>query len=227
MDERSAAILEVIRQLPAKTITATMRNPNSSAERTFTGPTLFDYAVATKLFAAKMGGGTLANSYFIVTAEDGARSAVALGEVWPNASDKDVLVAYQQDGEDIRNGVRLVVTGDGLAGRSIGGVVSIDAATVKADPAPAGTLDLIGDVDRPGPVDLSALPADAYTEVTTVAAVGTCGHRDRSPHVRRLSPVFDPRARGHPDRRAPARRLRRQGRRCEQHRRPFSGDRGW
>jgi DMSO/TMAO reductase YedYZ molybdopterin-dependent catalytic subunit len=100
---------------------------------------------------------------------------VALGEVWPNASNKDVLVAYQQDGEDIRNGVRLVVTGDGLAGRSIGGVVSIDAATVKADPAPAGTLELIGEVDRPGPVDLSSLPADAYTEVTTVAAVGHAG----------------------------------------------------
>lgn len=175
MDERSAAILEVIRKLPSKTITATMANPKSSAVRTFTGPSLFDYAVATKLFAAKMGGGTLANSYFIVTAEDGARSAVALGEAWPNASDKDVLVAYQQDGEDIRNGVRLVVTGDGLAGRSIGGVVSIDAATVTADPVPAGVLELTGQVDRPGVVDFSALPADAYAEVTTVAAVGHGG----------------------------------------------------
>lgn len=175
MDERSAAILEIIRTMPSKTITATMANPKSSAVRTFKGPSLFDYAVATKLFAAKLGGGKLANSYFIVTAEDGARSAVALGEVWPNASDKDVLVAYEQDGEAIRNGVRLVVTGDGLAGRSIGGVVSIDAATIDADPAPAGTLEVIGQVDRPGPVDFAALPADAYVEVTTVAAVGHGG----------------------------------------------------
>lgn len=175
MDERSAAILDGIRGLPAITFTATMRNPRSSADRTFHGPTLYDYAVATGLFPAKLGGGKLANSYFVVTAEDGARSAVALAEVWPNAAAKQVILAYEQDGEPIRNGVRLVLTGDWLAGRSIGGVVSIEAKSVEAAPAAGDGLELAGLLDRPGPVDLASLPAEAHIEVTTVAASGHGG----------------------------------------------------
>lgn len=174
MDDRSSAILDVIRDLPPVEITATMRNPNSSADRTFRGARLFDYAVATKLFAAKLGGGKLPNSYFLVTAEDGARSAIALAEAWPNASDKDVILAYEQDGQPIRNGVRLVITGDHLAGRSIGGVVSIDAQVMHAAPAGEG-LELAGLLDRPGAVDLASLPPEAHVEVTTVAATGHGG----------------------------------------------------
>lgn len=175
MDERSAAILDVIRGLPAIELTATMRNPKSSADRTFRGPTLYDYAVATGLFPAKLGGGKLANSYFLVTAEDGARSAVALAEVWPNAAAKQVILAYEQDGEPIRNGVRLVLTGDWLAGRSIGGVVSIEAKSVEASATTGEGLTLGGLLDRPGVADLAALPAAARIGVTTVAASGHGG----------------------------------------------------
>lgn len=175
MDDRSAAILDVIRGLPAVTLSATMRNPKSSADRTFRGPTLYDYAVATGLFPAKLGGGKLANSYFLVTAEDGARSAVALAEVWPNAAAKQVILAHEQDGEPIRNGVRLVLTGDWLAGRSIGGVVSIEAKSVEATPVPGDGLQLAGLLDRPGAVDLATVPADASIDVTTVAASGHGG----------------------------------------------------
>lgn len=175
MDDRSAAILDVIRGLPAVTLSATMRNPKSSADRTFRGPTLHDYAVAAGLFPAKLGGGKLANSYFLVTAEDGARSAVALAEVWPNAAAKQVILAHEQDGEPIRNGVRLVLTGDWLAGRSIGGVVSIEAKSVEAAPASGDGLQLAGLLDRPGTVDLATVPAAASIDVTTVAASGHGG----------------------------------------------------
>lgn len=174
MDERSAAILDVMRGLPAVTCAATMRNPKSSADRTFRGPTLHDYVVATNLVPAKPEG-RLADSYLLITAEDGARSAVALAEVWPSTTDKQSILASEQDGEPIRNGVRLVLTGDWLAGRSIGGVVSVEAQTVAPSPAPATGLELAGLLDRTGPVDLTTLPAEAHIEVTTVAAAGHHG----------------------------------------------------
>ncbi|MFA7296364.1 MAG: hypothetical protein WC211_04145 [Dehalococcoidia bacterium] len=174
MDERSAAILDAMRGLPATEFTATMRNPKSSADRTFRGPTLHDYVVATGLVPAKPEG-RLADSYLLVTAEDGARSAVALAEVWPSTTDKQSILASEQDGEPIRNGVRLVLTGDWLAGRSIGGVVSVEAQTVAPASAPATGLELAGVLDRTGPVDLAALPAEAYIEVTTVEAAGHHG----------------------------------------------------
>lgn len=175
MDERSAAILDVIRGLPAASLSATMRNPKSSADRTFRGPTLHDYAVATGLFPEKLGSGKLANSYFLITAEDGARSAVALAEVWPNAAAKQVILAHEQDGEPIRNGVRLVLTGDWLAGRSIGGVVSIEARSVDASLGAGTGLEVAGLLDRPGTADLASLPEEARIDVTTVAASGHGG----------------------------------------------------
>ena len=174
MDERSAAIIEVMRELPAISFTATMRNPKSSADRTFRGPTLHDYVVAAGLIPAKPEG-RLADSYLLVTAEDGARSAVALSEVWPSTTDKQCILASEQDGEPIRNGVRLVLTGDWLAGRSIGGVASIEAQTVTPSPAPAAGVELAGLLDRTGPVDLGTLPAGARIEVTTVEAAGHHG----------------------------------------------------
>jgi DMSO/TMAO reductase YedYZ molybdopterin-dependent catalytic subunit len=170
-------MLDVVRGLPEQSLTHTMRNPRSSADRTFRGAKLFDYVVAAGILPAKMGGGALADGYFVVTAEDGARTIVALAEVWPNASSKDVILAYEQDGEPVRGGagLRLVITGDGLAGRSLGGVVSIELRQVKdeaAAPASGGTVQLSGLVDRPGAIDLDTMPAIV---VETVAASGHGG----------------------------------------------------
>ncbi len=176
MDDRTAKILEVVKSLPAQTLTATMRNPRSSADRTFVGASLFDYAIAAGLFASKMGGGSLANGYFMATAEDGVRAAVALAEVWPNITGKDVLLAYEQDGETIRNGIRLVITGDGLGGRSLGGVVNIEAHKVETVKATTpGRVELRGLLDRPGVIDAASFAAQEATSITTIAATGHSG----------------------------------------------------
>ena len=95
--------------------------------------------------------------------------------MWPNAAAKQVILAHEQDGEPIRNGVRLVLTGDWLAGRSIGGVVSIEAKTVSATAGTSTGIELAGLLDRPGAVDLAALPADARLDVATVEAAGHHG----------------------------------------------------
>lgn len=179
MNEQTTTLLSALRDLPPRDLAATMRNPRSSADRTFRGPTLHDYAVATGLLPEKLGGGNLADGYFLVTAEDGMRVTVALAEVWPNMTSKDVILATEQDGEPVRNGVRLVLTGDGLAGRSIGGVVSIEAKRAAADPGAAARAGdgvvLGGLLERTGPLDLAAVPAEAMRDVTTVATAGHAG----------------------------------------------------
>ena len=177
MDARTAAILEVIRALPPRTVTTTIRTPRTQTERTFVGASLFDYAVQTKLFASKMGGGGLANGYFMLTAEDGVRSAVALAEVWPSMTGKDVLLAYEQDGEPIRAGVRLVITGDHLSGRSLSGVVTVEPRRIdRAEPvASSGHVELHGLLERPTTIDAGSLAALPSLDVTTVAVTGHGG----------------------------------------------------
>lgn len=178
MDDRTAAILDVVRGLPARRLAATIRNPRSSADRTFVGASLFDYAVKTRLFASKTGGGGLANGYFMITAEDGARAAVTLAELWPALTRKHLLLAYEQDGEPVRSGIRLVITGDHLSGRSLGGIVSIEPRRIERGPAVSrgpGGVALTGLLDRPGMVDAAVLRAYQAVEVTTVAATGHGG----------------------------------------------------
>ncbi|MSQ36070.1 MAG: hypothetical protein EXR63_02855 [Dehalococcoidia bacterium] len=155
-----------------------MRNPRSAAERTFTGGTLFDYAVAAGLVPSRMGGGGLADGYVLATAADGQRVVVALAELWPSMASKPVLLAYEQDGAPVRDGVRLIVTGDQLSGRSLGGVVALELR--RAQPASgavvqAGGLALGGLIERPGVVDAAALGAQATVEVETAAATGHGG----------------------------------------------------
>jgi DMSO/TMAO reductase YedYZ molybdopterin-dependent catalytic subunit len=96
--------------------------------------------------------------------------------VWPEITSKDVMLAYEQDGEAIRNGVRLVLTGDGLAFRSLGGVVSIEPRAVEpVAPATGGGVELRGLLDRPGVIDAAVLAAFEPIEVTTVDATGHGG----------------------------------------------------
>lgn len=176
MDERTTAMLEVLRGLPAHTLTATMRNPRSEAERTFTGARLFDYAAATGL--TRVGGEGLTDGYLLVTAADGQRVAIALAELWPSMASKPLLLAYEQDGAPVRDGVRLVVTGDHLSGRSLGGVVAIEgrrAAPASGVDVPSGGLALGGLLERPGVLDAAALGAQATFAVETAPMTGHGG----------------------------------------------------
>ena len=177
MDDRAAVILNALSGLETRSLTATMRNPRSSADRSFRGVSLYDYAVATGMLPVKLGGGALANGYFLVEAEDGAKVTIAVAEVWPNASRKDVILATEQDGEPVRAGVRLVLTGDHLAGRSVAGVVSIEVKTIAPEPASVSTatFPLSGLLDRPTTLDAVALAQGTTIDVTTVAASGHGG----------------------------------------------------
>jgi len=178
MDDRTAAILDILRALTAQTFAVTMRHPSRSAERSFVGATLFEYAVAAGLVPAKMGGSAMADGYLVVTAEDDVHVVVALAEVWPTMTGKQVFLAYEQDGEALRNGVRLVCDGDYLSGRSLGGIVSVELRQVGRSTVAAsepGRVVVNGLLDRPVTLDAASLRERAPIEVTTVATTGHGG----------------------------------------------------
>src|SRR5215213_9377317 len=101
MNDRTDAIHAKLRELPAHTGTATLRSPRGTSTRTFTGALLYDYSRAIGMTpeAPSLGFG---NYYFVAQSEDGFLVTVAYYEVTPRATDKQVLLAYEQDGEPLR-----------------------------------------------------------------------------------------------------------------------------
>jgi hypothetical protein len=171
---------QLLRSLPEQTLSLTIRSPRRNSDYTFKGALLLDYVRAAGMLppAHKLGG--FSNMYFKAAAEDGMTIAVAYAEIAHAFARKTVLLAYEQDGEEIRAGVRLVVPGDGLGGRSIYGVTTIEAVSVPVPSAGApGTSDgveLAGDLERPGVVSLAQLGSMTRTSIQTRPAKSNRGH---------------------------------------------------
>jgi hypothetical protein len=182
--------IELLRGLPAEMATLRIRTRRRSAERTFRGPTLHHYARVSGLLGAHSGDRFPA-CYFLVTANDGFQVALSFAEVLPSSTDRRVLLAYEQDGEPLTSGMRLVVPGDDLGGRSVIGVATVETGEIpQGDPAPAGRLELGGLVAEPGAVEVEAWDADAEA---TVPAQRVHGH-DNPPRQylgRRVYDVVD------------------------------------
>ena len=118
MDPRTTNLLSALRALPPTHAEFGL----GGRTRVFRGVTLYEYAVAAGLVTGQARE-ELATVYLMVTAEDGARAALSLAEVSPILSNATVLLAYEQDGEPLRTGVRLVVPREG--GRSLVGQVQM------------------------------------------------------------------------------------------------------
>jgi DMSO/TMAO reductase YedYZ molybdopterin-dependent catalytic subunit len=168
LDQRTASLLREIRDLPPQTIATQFLSPRGRSGRSFRGPLLFDYVSAAGLLGP---GDEAAAHYLVITSHDGFAVVVAGAEIEPQFQGKGIILAYEQDGEPIQSGVRLVVPGDDLGGRYVGGVVSIDVRRVaggeRASRARSEALTVVGDVDRPQAFDLSQLGAFAETQVAT------------------------------------------------------------
>lgn len=154
MDERTAAILTTIRDLEPFSQRVRLRSPRGISDREYRGVHFIDYARAAGLIGKNTQGGGLGDHYFVVTAADGVSVVVAFAEVAPRFTDKRVMLAFEQDGEPLNVGVRLIVPGDDLGGRSIMGVADVTIAT--AGSAPAGER-------RAGPVSIGGVVAQPYT----------------------------------------------------------------
>jgi hypothetical protein len=151
LDERTSKIRDLVRSLPPLSQRVVLRSPRGESDREYHGALLHDYAAAAGL----MGDGALAGGYachyYVVTAEDGTSATLSYAEVAPRFADKQVMLATAQDGEDLRVGVRLIVPGDGLGGRSLAGIVdvrlrSVDSQSGAERPQP-GAIEIRGMVD--------------------------------------------------------------------------------
>jgi DMSO/TMAO reductase YedYZ molybdopterin-dependent catalytic subunit len=166
MDDRTANLLEELRALPAHAVHTSLRNPRGRSERDFRGPLLLDYALAKGILTTENSAG---DHYLSVTAEDGFVVMVALAEIAAPYSSKPVLLAYEQDGEPVQAGVRLVVPGDDLGGRFILGVteVVLHGAPTGKPLGGAGGIELLGQLERPSRVTLADLQTFETVEVDT------------------------------------------------------------
>ena len=164
--------LELLRSLPAHDLQTQLRSPRGVRDYAFRGALLHDYAVAAGLLPE----GPSANQYYRVAAGDGFIVAVAMAEVAPGYTQKQVLLAYEQDGEAIRAGVRLVVPGDDLGGRSVFGVETLEVCAVPTLPlsdAPASTgVTVHGEVAKPDAYTVDALRRLQQVEVTPAPSKG-------------------------------------------------------
>jgi DMSO/TMAO reductase YedYZ molybdopterin-dependent catalytic subunit len=190
VNQHTGLILERIRKLPAHELAIAMRSPRGTFERSFKGALLYDYAAMHGLLpspAPPLGPG---NFYFLTTAEDGFKVVLSFSEVAPRSSHKQVLLAYEQDGEPIRAGVRLVVPGDDLGGRSIGGVADIELKSAPSTPSAvrpeSSFIDLQGLLHNKGRLDARALSRLTVRDVETLP---TPRHGGRTEPSRRYSGV--------------------------------------
>ena len=162
MDPRSTSLLRALEALPPERAELRL----GGRVRVFRGVTLYDYAVAAGLVTGEARA-ELATVYLVATAEDGARAALSLAEVSPILSNTPALLAYEQDGDPLRTGVRLVVQDEG--GRSLVGIVGIEAHDVTDDPptgaTASGRLEVRGDFPRSGSRVVADLAAGELVEV--------------------------------------------------------------
>ena len=177
--------LAFVRSLTPQTVETRLRSPRGVAEYLFTGPTLYDYAVAAGMLSEQ---GALASQYFVAGAEDGFTVTVAMAEVAPDYTSKRVVLAYEQNGEPIRAGVRLVVPGDDLGGRSVFGVANLDLRDVPSlplsDALHSDAIALTGDIERPGSFDAQGLNSRPLLDVEPAPSKG---HGDLMRPRRRFS----------------------------------------
>src|SRR6476659_6058548 len=154
---------QLLRSLPEQSLSLTIRSPRRSSDYTFKGALLLDYVRAAGMLPAERKQGGFSNMYFKAAADDGMTVVVSYAEIAQAFARKTVLLAYEQDGEAIQKGLRLVVPGDGLGGRSIYGVTTLEAVAVPVPssgaPGRSGGVELMGDLERPGKLPLAQLAA--------------------------------------------------------------------
>jgi hypothetical protein len=170
MDDRTAAILGVIKELEPFSQRVRLRSPRGTSEREYRGVHFIDYARAAGLIGKNTQGAGLGDHYFVISATDDVCVVLAFAEIAPRFTDKRVMLAFEQDGEALNVGVRLVVPGDDLGGRSIMGVASISVATAGSAPSGGrtpGPVSVSGMVSKPYVLDAGGFAEADLIEVTT------------------------------------------------------------
>jgi hypothetical protein len=166
----AAAIIETARSLPPHTLELDIHSVRGVNHGVFTGCLLWDYVQAMSLLPRQKRPGGFSNSYVLATAGDGIKVTIAYAEIAPAFTRNQVLLAYEQDGEALRSGPRLIVPGDGLGGRSVHGVVHLEVRSLpdtRPQAVENGDLLISGLIDRLQPYSLEELRALPQITVET------------------------------------------------------------
>jgi len=106
-------------------IAVTYLNGEESVSAAFTGVLLWQVLGAAQPNLNADVKNDKLSQYLVVTGSDGYQAVIAWGEIDPEFGNEPILLAYEQDGEAIEGGLRLVVPGDDRGGRYVSGVVNI------------------------------------------------------------------------------------------------------
>jgi len=116
--------IESLKKLPAVTVAVSQQTDRGPVNARFTGALLW-----TVLDSAGWVNGAEKSSYLrhtiFATGKDGYVAALSEGEIDPRLEGKQVILAYEKDGQ-LLDSPRLVVPGDAHASRSVHDVVSIE-----------------------------------------------------------------------------------------------------
>lgn len=101
----------------------------------------------------------------LVTGTDGYGVAIALGEIIPRFANKQIILAYEEDGKPLPQAdgfARLIVPGDAFAGRYVSNVAQVAVTSPGPVPTlgagtPSSAFYLDGQVMHPAKYDLAAL----------------------------------------------------------------------
>jgi len=117
--------LAAVRQLPAVEVRVSFLTGHGTEQATYTGPLL--WSVLERAGEVEGDPRTRLRRTVAVTGRDGYVAVLALAEIDPDFEGKQVIVAYQRDGQPIPgDALRLVVPGDRRGGRSVRDVVRIE-----------------------------------------------------------------------------------------------------
>ncbi len=124
----NAANFAAMKQLTVK-VTA-----NDGREHVYSGVALYDILTQADAIPNKQLRGKSLTKYVLVSAADGYQVVIALPEIDPAFTDKVIILANKEDGEDLAANLgpyRLIVPGDKKPARSAMRVVTIDVLTAK------------------------------------------------------------------------------------------------
>lgn len=141
---------------------------------TFAGALLYAILQKAQIITQSDRKNDLLRKSILVSGTDGYTVAVAWGELDPQFANKQILLAYEEDGKPLPQAdgfARLIVPGDHLAGRYVSNVNSLLVRDPGVLPStgprqPSSAFYLVGLVNSPAKYDRAALSAFKTSTIT-------------------------------------------------------------
>ena len=119
--------LEQVKALPPVTVSLMFQSDHGPQTGTYTGALLLDIVKQAAPVDQGSDAGAPWRHTIIATGHDGYGVAVSIGEIDPRFAGKQVLIAYERDGQPMKGQIfRMVVPGDAHGGRSVNDLATLE-----------------------------------------------------------------------------------------------------